>query len=138
MSTALAPLHLLLFGETLADNGIHSASRPPRECHTNPYAFHYPIEGGAFWAACEQLLTKDFRISWADRFPARHVAARVLEAAQARDMPVAGIVAPDEALTSKPTRMKYTCITCKTNVWGKPGLKLGCGECGDAYRVNTR
>src|SRR5260364_130490 len=58
--------------------------------------------------------------------------------AQARDMPVAGIVAPDEALTSKPTRMKYTCITCKTNVWGKPGLKLGCGECGDAYRVNTR
>src|SRR5260363_144965 len=38
MSTALAPLHLLLFGGTLADNGIHSASRPPRECHTNPYA----------------------------------------------------------------------------------------------------
>lgn len=34
----LAPLHLLLFGETLADNGIHSASRPPRERHTNPYA----------------------------------------------------------------------------------------------------
>src|SRR5260363_129903 len=38
MSTALAPLHLLLFGETLVDNGIHNASRPLRERHTNPYA----------------------------------------------------------------------------------------------------
>src|SRR5260363_338120 len=114
MSTALAPLHLLLFDETLADNGIHSASRPPRECHTNPYAFHYPIEGGAFWAACEQWLTKDFRISWADRLPARHVAARVFAAAPARDMPGGGTVGPDKVLTSKPTRIIYTCTTRKT------------------------
>src|SRR5260364_174324 len=103
MSTALAPLHLLLFGETLADNGIHSASRPPRECRTNPYAFHYASEGGAFWAACARLLTKRSRVSWADRFPSRHAAARVLDATQARYMPVAASVAPDEALTSKPT-----------------------------------
>jgi DNA-directed RNA polymerase subunit RPC12/RpoP len=27
----------------------------------------------------------------------------------------------------------YNCNRCKTKVWGKPGLKLICGECGRPY-----
>src|SRR5260364_477849 len=57
MSTALAPLHLLLFGETLVDNGIHSASWPPRERHTNPYAL--PVGKDRFIA--DQM---DGRFDW--------------------------------------------------------------------------
>lgn len=95
----------------------------------------YPIEGGRFQAACEKLLTQDFRISWADRFPARHVAAQILEAVTAGEIAGAkgiGIRLAEES-PNKPTREKYTCPTCGTNVWGKPALKLICGECNNTY-----
>ncbi len=29
----------------------------------------------------------------------------------------------------KKNKTKYTCDSCKTNVWGKPNLKIICGEC---------
>jgi hypothetical protein len=43
---------------------------------------------------------------------------------------------PDEQLQEaarKKVKSCYSCPHCKTNVWGKPGLKLLCGECGEAY-----
>ena len=36
----------------------------------------------------------------------------------------------------KPTRVKYTC-SCRNNVWGKPGLKLICGECKKEYQQSN-
>jgi hypothetical protein len=33
----------------------------------------------------------------------------------------------------KKVKARYTCLHCQTNVWGKPGLKLVCGECGNTY-----
>ena len=30
---------------------------------------------------------------------------------------------------TKKTKTKYTCLHCKLNVWGKPGLSLRCEEC---------
>lgn len=34
-----------------------------------------------------------------------------------------------------PTRnkVKYTCPGCETNVWGKPGLSLLCGDCSEVF-----
>ena len=32
-------------------------------------------------------------------------------------------------------KTKYTCLGCKANVWGKPGLKLICGECDQEFQV---
>ena len=36
-------------------------------------------------------------------------------------------------VTSKPMsksgRIKYTCASCRINVWGKPGLSVSCGSC---------
>ena len=33
-------------------------------------------------------------------------------------------------------KTKYTCPNCKCNVWGKPELKLICGECDSNYQAN--
>lgn len=92
----------------------------------------YSIEGGLFEQSCNRLLTSDYRISWLDRFPARHVTM----SAETFESVSEGIeLAPETLELSKPTRAKFTCPQCKTNVWGKPSLKLICGECGETYSV---
>lgn len=116
----------------------------------------YPIAGGPFVTACEKLLTRDFQISWHDRFPSARV---VLTSQQSyglsMDLPVAllavaGVQAavalgeslehagqdrPQEALRpNKSLRDKYQCA-CRTNVWGKPGLKIRCEGCGQLFEV---
>lgn len=68
----------------------------------------YPIPGGPFLRACENLLATGFNITWGD--------------------------IPDEdsdASTSNngSNRYKYTCPGCGSNVWGKPGLNVVCGDC---------
>lgn len=30
------------------------------------------------------------------------------------------------------SKLKYTCPTCAANAWGKPGLRLDCGDCNEA------
>lgn len=115
-----------------------SSTGKPGGKRTGERMADYPIEGGLFLAACEKLLAKDFRISWLDRFPARHVAAHTLETATEDEMTGiegVGIELSDQA-QSKPTRAKYSCATCETNVWGKPGLNLICGVCNNPYEVN--
>lgn len=85
----------------------------------------YPIEGGSFSVACEELLTGDYTITWRDRFPAqplRH-SGDAGDAQGSPSMPAA------EVGNDKSNRKKYTCPTCGSNTWGKPGLKLICGEC---------
>ena len=31
-------------------------------------------------------------------------------------------------------KTKYTCPSCKSNVWGKPSLNIQCLDCGDIFR----
>ena len=33
-------------------------------------------------------------------------------------------------------KTKYSCPDCKVNVWGKPGLKIICGECDETFQPN--
>lgn len=96
----------------------------------------YPINGGAFMQASDKLLTQHFHISWFDRFPAKHVTAQALELATDDEDGEGADLAITEESQTKPTRAKYTCPTCSTNVWGKPALKLVCGECNGHYEVN--
>ena len=42
--------------------------------------------------------------------------------------------ATSPASTNKSGRDKYAC-PCKKQVWGKPGLKLICGDCGGRFEV---
>ena len=79
---------------------------------TGQKMYDYPLEAGMFLKACDGLLTPEYRISWRDRFS----------------------VAPEAApLGNKSLRMKYSC-SCPANIWGKPGLNVLCGECGEPFQ----
>lgn len=72
----------------------------------------YAIEGGVFDQAFEKLVNSDFRITWYDYFPSRHVTAQALQAAlegAVEGVDPENVTAPTEgpASTSKPTRVKY-------------------------------
>ena len=106
----------------------------------------YIIKGGRFEIAAKSLLSGSFGITWKDRFPDREslrialapspldtcdgsvnvetdrVAISTLEAL---GIQVDQIQAPDN--TSN--RHKYSCPECGINAWGKPDLKLVCGDC---------
>jgi len=117
----------------------------------------YAIEGGPFLAACAELLTQDFKISWYDRFPAieqvragqASMAMQLAAAVGGGSVPAQSIkgmtdlVLAAAAMDSSPTpqaapqpnksnRVKYVC-PCAKQVWGKPALKLICGDCGEGF-----
>ena len=136
-----------------------SSTGQPGGKRTGDHVADYAIEGGPFLAACAELLTRAFRLSWYDRFPAE-AQVRAGQASMAMQLPEAygggrvpaqsiqgmdALVATSMASAaadagdgaSQPTvnklnRVKYAC-PCKKQVWGKPGLKLICGECRESY-----
>jgi predicted SprT family Zn-dependent metalloprotease len=111
---------------------------------TGEHMADYPIQGGRFLAAVDALLTKDFRVSWLDRFPARDRATALglttIEGNDAADESATdttgsidlSLFAPLEP--PKSTRVKYSCHACELNVWGKPNLHVICGECGSNFQ----
>jgi predicted SprT family Zn-dependent metalloprotease len=120
-----------------------SATGKPGGAKTGQQMADYPIIGGRFAAACSSLLSKDFKISWYDRFgypqPLADIKANGVSAEhEALHLPAAGLQVAALAgieLEAKPlanvnrtNRSKYTC-TCDIAVWGKPGLNIVCGEC---------
>lgn len=32
------------------------------------------------------------------------------------------------------SKTKYACLSCGTNIWGKPGLRVGCVDCNEVFR----
>jgi len=111
----------------------------------------YPIEGGEFLKQSIALLESNkFSVPWVDRH------ARV-STNSAETMAVYSDLLPEceqdvlESLTStvstvfesldldddseyletpvSKNKTRYTCPECKSNVWGKPNLKIGCLEC---------
>ncbi|KFJ12801.1 sprT-like family protein [Delftia acidovorans] len=138
-----------------------SSTGRPGGKRTGDMMADYAIAGGPFLRACEQLLTDSFQISWYDRFPAiEHVLsgqwsmATQLQGMAGTTPPMATVPAlaqsvrpvgqtvataaggPDTAQPlNKSNRIKYSCTGCtdQISVWGKPGLKLICGECHAAF-----
>lgn len=113
----------------------------------------YVIEGGAFDQATKLLIESGFAISWLDRLtekpPSKYLPASAgieagidgkgaVEAAIENSPWVApsvsrpGLVIDAHQQAQKRTKFKYSCGPCKFSVWGKPGLKLNCGDCGTA------
>lgn len=126
-----------------------SSTGKPGGKRTGDHVADYAIEGGLFLQACAELVTKDFQISWYDRFPeprqmeaGNEVQSMQLSASvgggvtssqsqavrSALHLPAAGQAAP----VKPPTRSKYTCA-CRQSVWGKPGLKLMCLLCSKPF-----
>ncbi|WP_374762256.1 hypothetical protein [Massilia scottii] len=58
-----------------------SATGVPGGKKTGDKMADYPIEGGRFLEVCRGLLTRDFQISWYDRFVAYHPGGRATGAA---------------------------------------------------------
>ena len=141
-----------------------SSTGQPGGARTGDSMADYAVEGGRFLAACDELLTANFTLSWYDRFPsADHVIAgqasmaNHIQGIEGTKPPMASIPALAEAV--KPTglagaatagedgvlttpanrsnRVKYSCSGCKNpvSVWGKPGIKLICGECRKSFDV---
>ncbi|GKS87012.1 SprT-like domain-containing protein [Acidovorax sp. SUPP1855] len=130
-----------------------SSTGQPGGKRTGDMMADYAIEGGPFLKACAELLTRSFRISWYDRFPApehvragqgsmgMHLAASVGGGSvPAQSIAVmASLVNPaatsgedgeenPKPAANKSNRAKYVC-PCEKQVWGKPGLMLICGSC---------
>jgi hypothetical protein len=69
---------------------------------------HYIQDGGRFLQAFERM-PKAFLLPWVA-------------------LPEGGGKGP--AKPRAKSKVKYTCLNCSLNVWGKPGLSVGCLECG--------
>lgn len=120
---------------------------------TGDQMMDYTIKGGVFEQAVEKLLATGFAITWYDRYPARGAAEHVMTAAMTgtiADVHLADILGIPEGVPltpelvelqpAKPTRSKYTCKTIDKHegrrihrLWGKPGMKIICGECMEPY-----
>lgn len=101
---------------------IASHTGEPGGRQTGDRMTHYVKPGGLFEQACRKLLTDRFTLSWLDRFPPCAPGG-----GEGEDLEGLGIEAPDPKKKAK--RIKYTCPSCGTNVWGKPSLRLRCAEC---------
>lgn len=134
--------HNAEWSDKMKDSGLMpSSTGKPGGKTTGDSMADYPIEGGRFLKACAKLLTTDYRISWYDRFPS----AAVVQAGQQShglemELPASLLtIASNESgqielaatgtTENKSNRSKYACSACGCNVWGKPALKIICGEC---------
>lgn len=77
---------------------------------------HFIRVGGPFDQAVGKLVAGGFLIPWADHIP---------------EGEAEGGTEPGEPgkRKNRSNRHKFSCPTCAANVWGKPGLKIICGEC---------
>ena len=135
---------------------IPSATGKPNGKKTGDRMSHYPDPHGQFIAACRTFIKKGEELRWVDRFPLN--ANRALNDMTTEtegglqeentmlytpmsDM-MTGVIEPHRhngQHRKKPkTKIKYTCPSCKSNVWGKPDIKLGCLDCSVAYLENKR
>jgi len=118
---------------------------------------HYIIEGGPFEIACLELLSTEFKLSWYDKYPPYTEAQltkinEIKSSVQPKSLQrfnddintsVLSFAEPksyysDDDLNqtegeeikpvNKSNRLKYRCPTCKAQVWGKPDIKVLCGE----------
>ena len=92
--------------------------------------------------SCEKLVTKQFRISWMDRFADRRSQGEPLSGP-------GGAIALNnigdkivEDTGDHSNRIKYS-HQCRQagkaiNVWGKPSLNINCGDCGLGYEPVTQ
>lgn len=95
----------------------------------------YAIEGGAFLKATASLLATGFEITWLDRYPPRTI-QEVAESMYGETLTQAVGIEELEGIASllilpegnKSNRHKYRCPVCEAQVWGKPNLRLLCGN----------
>ncbi|MDV7561104.1 SprT-like domain-containing protein [Acinetobacter baumannii] len=106
---------------------------------------HYIKEGGRFDIACDELLSEEFKLSWYDRFPPVTASSLGINVPLVDDdeqnEDLDDLDEENEDLTINPVllsfpnpsinksnRDKFRCPNCGAQVWGKPSIKVKCGE----------
>lgn len=127
------------WGDKMESIGLMpSSTGKPGGKKTGECMADYIIPGGLFEQKCAELLTKDFRITWMDRFPVQREGMAIPEFIKdsfQAELAEAGEEGGDVLALMMPSannsnRWKYSCPICpKVNVWGKPEMKLKCGVC---------
>ena len=124
----------------------------------------YPIEGGHFLKVCTGLIKQGITIPWFDRFTAlpepsqvriSNIDLTIDSPSSETSVELALLYTPVSELVSTtgsqdasndkdplfqvaartPSKIKYTC-PCNINVWGKPNLRLICGECNQQFEAS--
>lgn len=108
------------WGQKMKSVGLHpSNTGDPGGRETGDQMTHFIVEGGPFELATASLLSSGFKLTWAEKLPV--------------SLPPPGINAPTPLRRDRSNRVRYQCSSCRSKVWGKPGLSLICGSCGNPF-----
>lgn len=125
-----------------------SATGEPGGKRTGQHMSDYALAGGRFLTAARAFMERGEKLKWLDRFR--------VEDKQRSDEPLqgladqdgdSGLLAPVTALfedlenedikllapSPAKNKVKYRCGGCGCNVWGKPGLRIRCEACDQAF-----
>lgn len=107
-----------------------SSTGKPGGARTGEKMADYAIPGGLFMQATDKLLTQDFKISWLDRFPPMTTIAAPIADTGDDDGEggddLGDLISPLPG--NRSNRVKYRCPSCGAQAWGKPSLRLLCGN----------
>lgn len=139
------------WSEFMTERGlIPSSTGLPGGKQTGQSMTHYIQEGGRFDVVADQLINEGFNFRWHDPLTFKNhqvnrqrlKARSMLRSTTSQTPPVraAASNAPVSATTTMPVeppehynssnRVKYICITCSQQLWGKRGLKVLCASQG--------
>ena len=76
---------------------------------------HCIDRGGRFATACAELIGTGFAVQYVELWGDQDARTRKTKAA---------------------SKTRYSCPTCDVNAWGKPGLHIVCGECGERMEAD--
>jgi predicted SprT family Zn-dependent metalloprotease len=109
-----------------------SSTGQPGGARTGQKMSDYPIAGGPFEFAVVAFLSAGPVVEWHSMPPS------LAATAGAGSEPEEGEGKGEEsAPTDKKRKVKYTCPGCGANVWGKPTLKLVCGQDGKHFEARA-
>jgi transcription elongation factor Elf1 len=98
---------------------------------------HFIRENGPFDRLCDQLLKDGFVIPYVEvNFAEENEAALIAEELETRNSAQLRKQRAEELRKKKAaSKSRYTCPGCDLpkHVWGKPGLHVICGECGERF-----
>lgn len=148
-----AGYHNAIWADKMAELGLQAtATGRPGGARTGQRITDYPIRGGRFLKACDDLVTKGFALTWVDQGQRSPVVHRS-DADSALDL--AGIVTdqllvplaslfPDleddefaKGIARQKRKAQYRCPKCKARVWGKHGLAITCRRCDRDFETVT-
>lgn len=125
-----------------------SATGRPGGARTGEHMNDYPIAEGKFMRATEALFATGFKVSWIDRYPPLRTPTHLIPLSDSNSLcndidgrdvmliaqelrELSSLTAPRVDIdVNRSNRIKYRCPGCGANAWGKPRLRLLCGEDG--------